>query len=72
MGVSRVPFNFRGPNNEDYSILGSILGSPYFGKLPYIYIYRVGNIVPPTSWLKLSSLKTTQIVEVEVIFTFLV
>ena len=23
-----------GPNKKDYSILGSILGSPYFGKLP--------------------------------------
>ena len=23
-----------GPNNRDYSILGSILGSFYFGKLP--------------------------------------
>ena len=23
-----------GPKNEDYSILGSILGSPYLGKLP--------------------------------------
>ena len=26
-----------GPYNEDSSILGSILGSPYFGKLPYTY-----------------------------------
>ena len=25
---------FRGPNDKDYSILGSILGSPHFGKLP--------------------------------------
>ena len=25
---------FGGPNNKDYSIVGSILGSPYFGKLP--------------------------------------
>ena len=24
-----------GPNNKDYSILGSILGSTYFGKLPH-------------------------------------
>ena len=24
-----------GPYNKDYSILGSILGSPYLGKLPY-------------------------------------
>ena len=30
-----VPFLFGGPHNKDYSILGSILGSPYFGKLPY-------------------------------------
>ena len=26
---------FGGPYNKDYSILGSILGSPYFGELPY-------------------------------------
>ena len=26
--------SLRGPNNKDYSFLGSILGSPYFGKLP--------------------------------------
>ena len=26
---------FWGPHNEDYSILGSILGSSYIGKLPY-------------------------------------
>ena len=25
---------FGGPHNKDYSILGSILGSPNFGKLP--------------------------------------
>ena len=25
---------FRGPYNKDYNILGSILGSTYFGKLP--------------------------------------
>ena len=25
-----------GPDNKDYSILGSKLGSPYFGKLPYL------------------------------------
>ena len=24
-----------GPKNKDYNISGSILGSPYFGKLPY-------------------------------------
>ena len=27
-----VPFG--GPYDKDYTILGSILGSPYFGKLP--------------------------------------
>ena len=26
-----------GPNNKDYSILGSILGSPYFGKLAFYH-----------------------------------
>ena len=36
MGVSfDLGYFFSGPNNKDYSILGSILGSPYFGKLPY-------------------------------------
>ena len=36
MGVSQnrgIPFG--GPYKKDYSILGSILGSPYVGKLPY-------------------------------------
>ena len=31
---------FGGSHNKDYSILGSILGSPYFGKLPYLCIRR--------------------------------
>ena len=26
---------FGGPYNKDYSRLGSIFGSPHFGKLPY-------------------------------------
>ena len=30
-----VPYLFGSPYNKDYSILGSILGSPNFGKLPY-------------------------------------
>ena len=35
-GVSQNQgYNFGGPHNKDYSIRGSILGSPYFGKLPY-------------------------------------
>ena len=33
---------FGGPQNKDYSILGSILGSPYFGKLPCM---RVGDFI---------------------------
>ena len=38
MGVSQNWSTlFGGPNNKDYSILGSILGSPNCGKLPYIY-----------------------------------
>ena len=36
MGVSQNQgYHFGGPNSKDYSILGSILGSPYLGKLPY-------------------------------------
>ena len=40
MGIRGFPnygylFEFRGPNSKDCDILGSILGSPYFGKLPY-------------------------------------
>ena len=30
----RLPF-LGGPHSKDYSIWGSTLGSPYFGKLPY-------------------------------------
>ena len=37
LGVSQNwGYLFGGPYNKDYSILGSILGSPYFGKLPFI------------------------------------
>ena len=36
MGVSQNEgLPYWGSHNKDYSILGSILGSPYFGKLPY-------------------------------------
>ena len=28
-----------GPHNKDYRILGSILGSPYVGKLPYVKMF---------------------------------
>ena len=34
-GFPKLGVPFWVPNNEDYSILGSILGSPCFGKLPY-------------------------------------
>ena len=38
LGVSQnYGYLFGGPHNKDYSILGSILGSPYFGKLPFRY-----------------------------------
>ena len=41
VGVSQNDgYLFGGPHNKDYSILGTILGSPYFGKLPCIYIWR--------------------------------
>ena len=33
-GFPKLGVPFWGPNNKDYSILGSILRSPYFGKLP--------------------------------------
>ena len=37
-GFPNLGYHFGGPYNEAYSIMGSILGSPYFEKLPYIYI----------------------------------
>ena len=41
MGDSQISgYLFEAPHNEDYSILGSILGSPYFGKLPYTHILQ--------------------------------
>ena len=37
LGVSQnLGYQFRGPHIKDYSILGSILGSPYLGKLPFV------------------------------------
>ena len=35
-GFPKIRCTFWGPHKKDYSILGSILGSPYFGKLPYL------------------------------------
>ena len=33
-GSQNYGYHFGGPYNKDCSILGSILGSPHFGKLP--------------------------------------
>ena len=35
-GFPKIRGTILGVHNKDYSILGSILGSPYFGKLPYV------------------------------------
>ena len=35
-GFRKLGYLFRGPNIKDYSILGSILGSPHFGKVPFL------------------------------------
>ena len=34
-GFPKLEVPFEGPNSKDYSIWRSILGSPYFGKLPF-------------------------------------
>ena len=34
-GFPKLGYHFGGPYNEDYRIWGSILGSPYLGKLPH-------------------------------------
>ena len=34
-GFPKSGVQFWGPHNEDHNILGAILGSPCFGKLPY-------------------------------------
>ena len=35
--------NFGGPHNKDYNNLGSILGSPYFGKLPGCFAWNLAS-----------------------------
>ena len=43
MGIRGFPKLFGGSHNKDHSILGSILGSPYFGKLPdtaFVFLAR--------------------------------
>ena len=37
-------YHFGGSNSMDYGILGSILGSPYFGKLPYSFTRRASAL----------------------------
>ena len=45
MGVSQnYGYLFGSPHNKDYSILGSILGFPYFGKLPYKHIISTNSV----------------------------
>ena len=34
-GSQNYGYLFGGPQNKDYSILGSTSGSPYFGELPH-------------------------------------
>ena len=35
-GVSKIRgYLFEGPHNKDYSTLGSVLGFPYLGKVPF-------------------------------------
>ena len=51
MGVSQNwGYHFCGPHTKGYSILGSILGSPYFEKLPYSHrpVYVTGFHLPAT------------------------
>ena len=44
-GFPKLGVPFGGPYNKDYSILGSILGSPYFRKLPYSGSQKVKGAV---------------------------
>ena len=37
-GFLKLGVPFGGPHNEEYSILGSMLGSLYFGKLPFVFV----------------------------------
>ena len=40
-----APFFGGGPYNKDYRILGSMLGSPYLGKLPFREMLGLGRRV---------------------------
>ena len=50
MGVSQCwGYLIRSPHNKDHIILGSVVGSPYFGKLPFVFaIYRPTYCKSPT------------------------
>ena len=53
MGVSQNwGYHFGCPYNKDYSILGSILGFPYFGKVPYRW--RVEGLGLSYCWILIS------------------
>ena len=42
--------SWRSPILEEYGIWGSILGSPYFGKLPYVLRFIVLIVQTVTGW----------------------
>ena len=45
-------YHFGSSHNKDYSILGSILGSPYFGKLPLLVtLLARATAAARVSWL---------------------
>ena len=54
MGLSRIGGTFLGGlHNKDYSIWGSILGSPYFGKQPNVMhaMRKCIRLLVAGSWL---------------------
>ena len=42
-GYLKIRGTMGGPQNKDYSILGSIVGSPDFGKLPYRVFHPIAR-----------------------------
>ena len=64
-GVSQNQgYHFGGPHNKDSRILGSILGSPYFGKLPYLQCGGHQKSIPYTKLSEKHTLQKPQFVEV--------
>ena len=53
-------YHFGGPKNKDYSILGSLLGSPYSGKLPHEYFatacWNTTHALPLTANVSISAI----------------